>query len=302
MQDIQRAEQRWGHDPALAELKKRIESDLEARQREAELAALRQQHLERLQHIQSLIGPETPKRELRGLLAEVQTIAAAHPAERDLLEVAKRVQGSVEAALAALRKPIPWMPIGVAAAMAVVGLAILILVPKLFENFENKVQPTHLQPAGLVPVEIRTNPPGATVHVGDRSCVTPNCRFDLPPGRYLASAELKDYQPRQQTLIADAAKPNGVVELTLQHAPPPAPVPVEPAVDKEKTTTPPAQQTKIIEDASKLRAAESAKRTNEKTTPPVAAPAPAPKTTAENKRPGPTRDTAKDPGRANACR
>ncbi len=279
LQEIQRAEQRWGHDPALAEMKNRIESEWQARQREADLAALRQRHWERLLSIESLAGPGTPKRDMRGLLSEVQAIAAAHPADPELLEIANRVRLRIEAALVALRKPIPWMSIGVGAAMAVVALAILVLVPKLFE--------IKVQPVQVVPIEIRTNPPGASVHVGGRFCVTPNCSFDLPPGRYLASAELKNYQPLQQTFMADAAKPHAAVDLILQPAPAPVPVPVAPAVNNAKTAPPTSPPAKIAEDASKLRAAESAKRTNEKTTPPAAAPAPAPapKTTAENKAP-----------------
>jgi len=255
----------------LAELKKRIELEWQARQREVEMATLRQRHSERLLSIASLIGPGTPKRKLRALLAEAGAIAASHAADPELLEIANRVRGAIEAALAALRKPIPWMPIGVGAAMAVVGLAIILLVPKLFEN--------KVQPVLLVPVEIRTNPPGASVHLGDRFCVTPHCRFDLPPGRYLASAELKDYQPLQQTLMAVAGKPNVLVELTLQPLPTPVPAPVENA----KTPAPPPQQAKTVEDASKLRATDSSKKTNDNTTPSVVAPAP--KSTAENKRP-----------------
>ncbi|MGA2598616.1 MAG: TonB family protein [Bryobacteraceae bacterium] len=275
LREIQNAEQRWGRDPALTNLKTRIESEWQARQREAELADLRRRHLERLQGIESLIGPGTPKRELRALRAEVETISASHPADSELLAIANRVRQRIAAALAALQKPIPWIPIGIGAAIVVVGLAILLLAPRLLEKKARPVQ--------LVSVEIRTNPPGAAVHVGDRFCLTPNCRFDLPPGHYEVSAQLKDYQPRQQTLIADAAQPNLLVDLNLQPVPQPMPVPVPPVVESDNKTPAPAQAAKIVESAPKLPAADTVKKTAGNTTPPVATPAP--KTTAETKRP-----------------
>jgi len=52
----------------------------------------------------------------------------------------------------------------------------------------------------LMQVEIRTDPAGAAVRVGDRSCQTPNCKFDLPPGNYSVLTQLDGYQTAERTL------------------------------------------------------------------------------------------------------
>jgi eukaryotic-like serine/threonine-protein kinase len=70
-------------------------------------------------------------------------------------------------------------------------------------------------------VEIRTDPQGASVQVGDHSCVTPNCRLELLPGSYSVEARMNGYAPAQQTLVVDATKPSGGSLLTLQPLPPP---------------------------------------------------------------------------------
>ena len=236
LREIQVSEQKWGHDPRLSELKNRLESEWMIVQREAELQASRQRDLERLLSIESLIAPGTPKRELRRLLAEVSAVAIAHPSDAEILQIASRARKRIETALAAQRKPIPWIPIGVGTAVAVLGLAILLVVPKLFVK---QAAPAQVAPAQLVPIEIRTDPPGASVRLGERSCVTPHCRFDLPPGQYQAAVQLKDFEPLHETLTVDAAKPNALVELTLQPLATPSPVPAAPsAATSQKTLLP----------------------------------------------------------------
>ena len=75
-----------------------------------------------------------------------------------------------------------------------------------------------------IPVEIRTDPKGASVHVAGQSCVTPNCRLSLAPGRYEVQAELNGYRPAQGTFQVAGGAVSGVTDLTLQPIPPPAPV------------------------------------------------------------------------------
>ena len=73
-----------------------------------------------------------------------------------------------------------------------------------------------------VPVEVRTDPQGASVRIGDRSCVTPNCRLVIPPGNYTVQAQLQGYEPLQQALDVNAAHPASVT-LMLRPVPPPPP-------------------------------------------------------------------------------
>jgi hypothetical protein len=82
--------------------------------------------------------------------------------------------------------------------------------------------------AATIPVEIRTDPPGATVKVGDHSCITPNCRLELAPGSYPAEAQLQGYTAKQQTVVFDSS--NRTVELTLQ------PLPAPPAASQSTGT------------------------------------------------------------------
>jgi hypothetical protein len=65
-------------------------------------------------------------------------------------------------------------------------------------------------------VEIHTDPAGASVKLGDRSCVSPQCRFDLAPGRYSVEARLDGYQPVQRDLDVDSSKPTNAIDLSLQ--------------------------------------------------------------------------------------
>jgi eukaryotic-like serine/threonine-protein kinase len=78
-------------------------------------------------------------------------------------------------------------------------------------------------PLVLVPTEIRTDPDGASVKLGDRSCVTPNCRFNLAPGQYQIRVEHSGYQPVEQALTVNASGRPSVIRLTLNPEPPPPP-------------------------------------------------------------------------------
>ncbi len=85
----------------------------------------------------------------------------------------------------------------------------------------------HRQPPPPPPVpmaiEIRTDPDGVSVIIGDRSCVTPNCRFDLPPGSYQVLAQRAGYQPVQQSLTIEPGKTPDMLSLVLKpiETPPP---------------------------------------------------------------------------------
>jgi hypothetical protein len=70
-------------------------------------------------------------------------------------------------------------------------------------------------------VEIRTDPPGASVRVGDHSCLSPNCRFKLKPGQYQIAAQLKGYQPAERNLTIDPSTAAEPITLVLQPLPSP---------------------------------------------------------------------------------
>ncbi len=83
----------------------------------------------------------------------------------------------------------------------------------------------HVPPAiSLVPVEVRTTPQGASVRIGDQSCVTPKCRLDVQPGTYSVQAQLPGYEPAQQALNVQGAQPASLdlILRPLRSAPPSA--------------------------------------------------------------------------------
>ena len=115
------------------------------------------------------------------------------------------------------KKPLPWTWIGTAAGLISVAAAGVFLLPRLTSEHKAEPAPT------TFPVEIRTDPPGAAVSVGDRKCTTPNCRFDLPVGHYPVIARLKGYQPAEREIVVDSGNFHGATTLTLNPEPPPPP-------------------------------------------------------------------------------
>jgi hypothetical protein len=114
----------------------------------------------------------------------------------------------------ARRKPL-WAIAAVGAALLATGVWIV----------------THRSPApdvALQPVEIRTDPAGASVQLPDRSCVTPNCRLQLAPGSYSVQARLNGYENAQEVLTVEAGKPSAPMNLTLRPIAPPPPPPGRP--------------------------------------------------------------------------
>ena len=77
-------------------------------------------------------------------------------------------------------------------------------------------------PITLAHVEVRTDPQGASVRIGDQACVTPKCGLDIRPGTYNVQAQLEGYEPVQQALDVNAAHP-AELNLTLRPLPSPPP-------------------------------------------------------------------------------
>lgn len=75
-----------------------------------------------------------------------------------------------------------------------------------------------------IPITVATDPPGATLRIGDRSCQSLSCRMEFPPGRYRVDAQRDGYQPFVGTLTVDSsAATHEPVIFVLQ------PVPLAPA-------------------------------------------------------------------------
>jgi len=86
-----------------------------------------------------------------------------------------------------------------------------------------------------VPLEVRTDPDGASVRIGDQSCVTPKCQLNMPPGMYNVEAQLKGYEPIQQNFQVTGTHP-APLNLTLRPLPA-LPPPVAPGQAAPKLGT-----------------------------------------------------------------
>jgi hypothetical protein len=100
--------------------------------------------------------------------------------------------------------PLSWV-FAAAALVAIAGVGAWVLTHR-----------TTTPEVTLLPVEIRTDPTGVTVSVGDRSCQTPNCQLQLPPGSYQVSAKRDGYEPALQALTIQAGKRPDPVSMTLK--------------------------------------------------------------------------------------
>jgi len=156
--------------------------------------------------IERQVEGESNRRKRRALADEARRIAAPYGDDPEIAPIAARIHARIEAPPApATPKPVPWKSIGFAAG-ATVALAVALIV------WLHK--PHKPIPVSTIPFEIRTDPVGASVRVGDRSCVTPNCRLDLTPGRsYQVVAELQDHETARQTVVVYASHPQ--LDLTL---------------------------------------------------------------------------------------
>src|ERR1700722_18898851 len=204
---VQRAVRQHGTTSAAADLERTLQSLIEADRRQkvhdadpGKLLALQRQ------------VPTAKQAKLKKLAARVQEIAATYAVEDENAGIAGRVLELVESQLAtaAQPEPIPWRKLAAGAAAVVLVVAGIVVVPRVLR-------------VTTAPVEIRTDPPGASVRVGDRSCRTPNCRLDLNPGQYHVEARLDGYQPAEQNLTVDSTKQISPINLLMQPLPQPPP-------------------------------------------------------------------------------
>jgi serine/threonine-protein kinase len=169
------------------------------------LRRARERHREQLLAIEQRLS-KTRRSKLEGLVQQVQQIATGYSAEDELAMTAARLRQRIEAEIAAPvapRKPLPWKRVAVSVAVAAALVAAIALGHRLFQ--------TH-----TIPVEILSDPPGASVRIGDKSCIAPNCKFELLPGQYQVQAELGGYQTLRQILKVDSQLRTHPVGLALQ--------------------------------------------------------------------------------------
>ena len=84
----------------------------------------------------------------------------------------------------------------------------------------------------MVPIQITTIPPGATIRIKNtnQECITPNCQLKLKGGNYEIEAQLRGYKTKIQTIIVDAKGPNSTtIALSAPLPPTPTPIPSKPA-------------------------------------------------------------------------
>ena len=98
------------------------------------------------------------------------------------------------------------------AAMGLLIFAGLILSVRHFRTEEKAMVP------GSVQMEIRTNPPGASIRIDNREKCKSNCKLDLPPGTYQVQAILLGYETA--TVSVKAAPNAQPVDVTLQQVSP----------------------------------------------------------------------------------
>ena len=224
-------ESRFAQHPRFTDLLARARQALDLkRRREA-----RDRGRDRLLAIQRQIETEARARKRKELDREAQSLAAGYVEDPEILALAAGVHARVEVVTEqpATPRPIPWKLMG--GAGAAVALAAVVFV--WLHKKPAPAPPPTPTIATTVPIEVRSDPPGATLTIGGHSCVTPSCRLDLAPGSYLAEARLQGYESKQQTVVFDSS--NRTVELTLQPLPPPPPAPSQATGTLVVQTTPP---------------------------------------------------------------
>jgi len=194
-----------GASPQITQLLARLEKELEDQRRRG----ARERDVARLLEIDHQITPNISRRALVRAGRDASNLVAAYPDDSEIAQLGTRIENRIHAALE--QKPSrSKLLIPAAASAFVLAVAALLIVPRLLHNKNTPV-----------PVEIRTDPPGASVKLGNRSCVTPNCQFNIEPGQYQLDASLAGYQGVQRPITVYTGKERHFVDLVLEPLPPP---------------------------------------------------------------------------------
>jgi len=216
---VRQAIRQYGSTPAAADLERTLQDQIETERRQRIHDADR----DKLLALERQVSTTKPSK-LKKLASRAQEIAAPYGAEDEIAAIALRIRQRVESEILAPtpRKPSSARWLAASGALIVAVVAALIVVPRL-------LRVTTVPTAPSVPIEIRTDPPGASVRIGDRSCLTPTCRFELPPGQYTIEAQLTGYEPTEKSLTVDSSKPMEPIDLLMQPIPLPPPTGAKPA-------------------------------------------------------------------------
>ena len=206
---VAQAVRQYGASERAAELERSLKAELaEQLHRKA-----RENDRTHLAAIEQQIGTGLRKRKVTKLSAEAQRIAAKYGDDREMALVAARIAQAALAVPAEKGVSPRWLAVGgIGIAAAIAGIVLFF-----------RSSPPTPQPTPDVAVEIRTDPPGASVKIHNRSCVTPNCRFGLKPGQYQVEAQLNGYQAIRQAVDVASGNSSSLVDLKLQPLPPPPP-------------------------------------------------------------------------------
>ena len=213
--ELDAARKRFPNEPLWTEL-------------ETDLRGVRDGARDRLLTLERQIASESHKRKRKEFVQQAVALAGGYPEDAEIAGIAARVRALADAPAAAPPTEIrlPWKPIaGVAAALvAAAGLYLWLHNRKPDTGHTTVHTETAASHEGgtapsTVPFEIRTDPPGAEVKLGDRSCKTPDCRFDLAPGSYSLDASLEGYEALHQPVTVTSSSP--LLDLTLKPLPAP---------------------------------------------------------------------------------
>ena len=120
-----------------------------------------------------------------------------------------------------------------------IGVGALLLVTLVLVLWAMIRQPAKIASSAVVPIEIITTPPGASVRVKGTNleCVTPGCRLNLGPGTYDVEAQLAGYESANQSVTVGPTGPASV-QIALNELPAPAKEPPSSNENPDKAVTP----------------------------------------------------------------
>lgn len=213
---VKRALVQFHSSPDAAELRARIEHEIQLqRQREERERAVSSLRL----LVEKTFTKGFRAKPFRKAGREANEIEASYPADEEISGLATRVQENVTRELSRIRRTRNRTAAVLAGGLALAAIALVI------DRAVSRMPRT-------TPVEIRTDPQGASVLLGSRSCVTPNCTLDVLPGQYELHATLHGYEPLRRSITVKDSKE--VMDLVLQPVPPP---PIAPAATAKGSGT-----------------------------------------------------------------
>jgi hypothetical protein len=197
-----------------AEEKRRAAERQQAKEREYQ----RDGHLADLRKLAVSTTAGLKQSALEKLLRRAQEIATRYPGDAEIQQSYSDTRTALESALAGLRERSSEAETRSAAAK-LVGWTAIAVVGVIALGIAVKLYFFPLPPSSFT-VNVETQPTGATIQVGNQTCVTPNCRLNLSAGKYQIEARLQGYRPLSQDLVVSPREPLAPVKLILVPEPP----------------------------------------------------------------------------------